>query len=82
MRGAIPPLQNTLSWRGAQLKKCTESNLPLLYLTSERRHRHKISYYRILYEMSLHFHTPATLSQNCPGCTLDRILGGLQVHSG
>jgi len=28
MRGAIPPLPNTPSWRGAQLKKSTGTTLP------------------------------------------------------
>jgi len=32
MRGAIPPLPNTPSWRGAQLKKSTGTTLPYLYL--------------------------------------------------
>jgi hypothetical protein len=29
MRGAVPPLHNTPSWRGAQLKASTGSALPL-----------------------------------------------------
>jgi hypothetical protein len=30
MRGAIPPLPNTLSWRGSQLKESTGTTLPYL----------------------------------------------------
>jgi hypothetical protein len=33
MRGAIPPLPNTPSWRGTQLKHRTTLPLPLYYLT-------------------------------------------------
>jgi len=32
MNGAIPPLPNTSSWRGAQLQKSTGTALPLPYL--------------------------------------------------
>jgi len=31
MLGAIDPLPSTPSWRGAQLKKSTETTLPLLF---------------------------------------------------
>jgi len=33
MRGAIPPLPNTPSWRGAQLR--TEATLPLLCIRNK-----------------------------------------------
>jgi hypothetical protein len=31
MRGTIPPLPNTPSWRGAQLKSSTGTTLPLTF---------------------------------------------------
>jgi hypothetical protein len=32
MRGSIPPLPNTPSWRGAQFKKSTGTTLPSLVM--------------------------------------------------
>jgi hypothetical protein len=39
MRGAIPPLPDTSSWRGAQLKRDTGTTLPLYFRNSIFRHR-------------------------------------------
>jgi hypothetical protein len=41
MRGAIPPLPNTPSWRGAQLKKKHGTTLPYIYMYTHT-HTHSV----------------------------------------
>jgi hypothetical protein len=43
MRGAIPPLLNTPSWHGAQLKKSTETTSPLPFTVSSLQVRELIT---------------------------------------